>query len=174
MKKLMIALVGIMLVLTMLTGGTFSYMTAEAENMDNTITTGSMCLGTDPEPFMTIADLMPGSPPQEATLTVFSGKDTKFFYKVKSYRETGTSTKLWNAAMVEVEDMESGDTWTGNLNILETDWLARENGVEGGGPENGHVVSFKVWIPQEADVDDESTATVKFRFDAEQWRPVTP
>lgn len=174
MKKLMTALLGIMLVLSMLTGGTFSYMTAEAENMDNTITTGSMCLGTDPEPFMAITDIMPGGPAQEVTVTVFSGKDTKFFYKVQSVRQTGTSTKLWNAAMVEVADVKTGDSWTGNLNVLETGWFARESGVDGGGPENGHVVSFKVWIPQDADVDDETTATVKFGFDAEQWRPVTP
>ena len=171
MKKLLIAIFGITLVLTMLTGGTFSYMTAEAENLDNTITTGAMCLGTDPDPFMAMVDVMPGGPAEESTVTVFSGKPTKFFYKVKAIRQVGTSTKLWNAIKVEIQDSVTGEVWSGNLNSLDTGWFARQDGVSGGF-ENGRIVNFKVWVPQEADVDKETTATVKFRFDAEQWRPL--
>lgn len=171
MKKLMVALLGITLVLAMLTGGTFAYMTAEAENFDNTITTGAMCLGTDPEPFVAFAGTMPGGPAQESTVTVFTGTPTKFFYKVKAVRQVGTSTKLWNAVKVEVKDSVTGETWTGNLSNLDSTWFAREDGVSGGGPANGRLINFKLWIPQEADIDEETTATVKFRFDAEQWRP---
>lgn len=170
MKKLMTALLGITLVLTMLTGGTFAYMTAQAENMSNTITTGTMHIGTDPEPFMKLTALMPGGPVQESTVSVFTNTPTKFFYRIKSVRQVGTSTKLWNAIMVEIEDSVTGERWTGNLSNLDTDWFARANGVEGGGPGNGRTVNFKVWIPQEADVDKETTATAKFRFEAEQWR----
>lgn len=172
MKKLLSALIGVTLTLALLTGGAFSYMTAEAENMDNAIITGSMCLGTDPDPFMTLPGILPGGQAQESTVTVFTGTPIKFFYKVKSVRQVGTSTKLWNALMVEVKDSVTGEAWTGNLNSLETGWLARQNGVDGGGPDYGRPVNFKVWIPQSSDVDEETTATVKFRFDAEQWRPV--
>lgn len=172
MKKVIAALIAVAIVLTVLVGGAFSYMTAEAENMDNTISTGGMCLGTDPEPFMQLSGLVPGSQPQEAKVTVFTGKDTKFFYKVEAIRQTGTSTKLWNALMLELKDSVTGEVWTGHLNGMVTDWFAREAGVDGGGAEHGHTVIFKAWIPQEADVDEETTATIKFRFDAEQWRPV--
>lgn len=171
MKKMMTALLGVMLVLAMLTGGTFAYMTAQAENMDNTVTTGNMCIGTDPEPFLQVNGAMPGGPAYESTVTVFTNAPTKFFYKVKSVRQVGTSTKLWNAIMVQITDRVTGEAWIGNLNGLETGWLARESGVPGGGPSNGRKINFKVWIPQEADVDAETTATIKFRFEAEQWRP---
>jgi len=130
-----------------------------------------MCIGTDPEPFITLANVMPGEMARESTVTVFTSTPTRFFYKVKSLRQVGTSTKLWNAAMVEVRDGVTGETWTGNLSGLDTSWFARESGVQGGGFENGRPVIFKVWIPQEADVDAKTTATFKLRFDAEQWRP---
>lgn len=172
MKRLLSALIGITLMLALLTGGAFSYMTAEAENMDNKIVTGSMCLGTDPSPFMTLIGILPGGEALESTVTVFTSTPIRFFYKVKSIRQVGTSTKLWNALMVEVKDTVTGETWTGNLNNLETGWLARQNGVSGGGPNYGRPVNFKVWIPPTSDVDEEATATVKFRFEAEQWRPV--
>ncbi|HEY3375840.1 MAG TPA: TasA family protein [Candidatus Aquicultor sp.] len=173
MKKLMVVLLGITLVASMLVGGVFAYMTAEAENMDNTITSGAMCLGTDPEPFMQLSGIMPGGPAQECTVTVFSGKPTKFFYKVQAVRQTGTSTKLWNAVMVEVKDTTTNEVWSGPLSSMATGWLAKQEGVAGGGPNNGRIVNFKVWIPQEADVDEETTATAKFQFNAEQWRPVS-
>jgi len=173
MKKLLTVFIGSLLMLSALAGGTLSYMAAEAENLDNVITTGYLCIATDPEPFMNLADLMPGGEAQESNVTVYTCGPTKFFYKVKAIRQVGTSTKLWNAAMVEVKDSVTGESWTGNLNSLDTGWFARENGVEGGGADNGRNVILKVWIPQEADVDDETTATVKFRFDAEQWRPVS-
>ncbi len=173
MKRILIAILGITIILSVLTGSTFSYMTAEAENAGNIVTSSSMQLNTDPQPFMVLSRLAPGGPSQEATVSVFSTTPTKFFYKIKSVRQVGTRTKLWNALMVEVKDDVTGETWTGNLNSLDTPWLARQNGVDGGGINNGHVVRFKVWIPQEADVDAETTATVKFKLDAEQWRPQT-
>lgn len=172
MKKLMTVLLSITLLLTFLVGGALSYMTADAENLDNTITTGSMCLGSDPEPFMQLSGMMPGGQAQEATVTVFTNVPTKFFYKVQAIRQTGTSTKLWNATMVEVKDSKTGEVWSGHLAALSTNWFARVSGVDGGGIANGRQVSFKVWLPQEADVDEETTATVKFKFYAEQWRPV--
>ncbi|MBE0448725.1 MAG: hypothetical protein IBX64_11630 [Actinobacteria bacterium] len=173
MKKSVIAFLGIMLILTMLTGGTFAYMTAQTENAGNTITTGSMRIQTEPEPFMTLKSVMPGGPAQEARTTIFTHAPTKFSYKIKAVRQVGTSTKLWNAIMVEVKDSVTSEIWTGKLNSLDTAWFARDNGVNGGGLDNGHLVGFKVWIPQEADVDAETTATIKFRFDAEQWRPIS-
>ncbi len=172
MKRFSVAILGITIILSVLAGGTFSYMTAEAENAGNIITAGSMQLNTYPQPFMALSRLVPGGPSQEATVSVFATTPTKFFYKVKSVRQVGTSTKLWNALMVEVKDGVTGETWTGNLNSLDTSWFARQDGVNGGGVNNGRMVNFKVWIPQEADVDAETTATVKFRLDAEQWRPL--
>ncbi|MCL6471986.1 MAG: hypothetical protein K6T91_04160 [Firmicutes bacterium] len=173
MKKFLLIALGIALILTLLTGVTFSYMTAEAENPSNTISTGSLQIITEPQPFMKISGLTPGGVAQEAAVNIFASTPTKFFYKIRAVRQTGTSTKLWNALMVEIKDDVTGETWTGKLNGLETTWFARQNGVESGEDGLGHLIRFKVWIPQEADVDAQTTATAEFRFDAEQWRPAT-
>ncbi len=173
MKKVSAALLGITIVISVLTGGAFSYMTADAENLDNTIHTGAMGLSTDPRPFMSLSGIAPGGPAQEATVSVYSTTPTKFYYKVSVVRQTGTSTKLWNEALFEIKDSVTGEAWSGHLNGLATGWFARADGVEGGGASAGRIVNFKVWVPQQADVDPETTATIKFKFDAEQWRPVT-
>jgi predicted ribosomally synthesized peptide with SipW-like signal peptide len=172
LKKLFAAFLGITIALSILTGGTLSYLTASAESGQNTITTGTLTLNTDPDPFLRLAGLMPGGNPQEATVNIFTNSSVKFFYKIQSSRQTGTSTKLWNALMVEAKDGVTGEMWSGPLSELETGWFARQDGVSGGGPANGRSINFKVWLPQTADIDDETTATVKFKFDAEQWRPL--
>jgi predicted ribosomally synthesized peptide with SipW-like signal peptide len=172
MKKLFIVLLGITIVLSVLTSGTLAYFTANSISENNVIATGKMTLNTSPDPFIRLTGIMPGSEPQESMVNVFTNSPVRFFYKIKSGRQTGTSTKLWEALMVEAKDSVTGEMWSGPLSDMDTGWFARQNGVSGGGSANGRPINFKVWLPQNADVDDETTATVKFEFDAEQWRPI--
>lgn len=171
MKKLLFSLLGITLIVTALTSGAFCYMTAQAVNIDNTITSGKMSIGTDPEPFMTINGIMPGDT-HESTVTVFTRTATKFYYKIRMEKQAGDSRKLWNSLMVEARDCVTGEKWSGELVNLYTDWFAKTDGIDGGGPDNGHPISFKIWIPQGVDMDEETSVVVRFKFDAEQWRPI--
>jgi hypothetical protein len=175
MKRIILILLALLALGLLSIGLSSTYLNSTVSNEENRISTSDFLIATTPEPFMNIAGLSAGGPAQSADVLVYTPTQTKFFYRVRASKKSG-STKLWNALMVKVEDLVTGESWTGKISNLSSsselapDWFARENGVLGGGSGNGHPIRFTVWLPQEADVNSNADITVKFNFEAEQWR----